>query len=337
MNRETGTTGRTKPKAMPHVDDAPGRAEFRADVWSGLGADPKTLPCKYLYDERGSHLFEEICELPEYYPTRTEIGILENHVEEMADRLGERCLLLEFGSGSSRKTQLLLDRLEDPAAYVPLDISRDHLLAAAEDLRRRYPEVPVLPVCADYTSEIRLPSAAAGAPRKAMFFPGSTLGNFQPEAAREFLARIARLLGPGGRMLIGIDLKKEPEVLKRAYDDAAGVTAAFNRNILHRINRELGGTFDPETFDHRARWNEAEGRVEMHLRSDRPQTADVAGRTFRFAEGETIWTESSYKFSREGFAALARDAGYGVERVWTDDEGLFSVQMLRVAPPGSVQ
>jgi dimethylhistidine N-methyltransferase len=321
----------------PHVDLAPGVAEFRADVWKGLGGNPKTLPCKYLYDERGSHLFDEICELPEYYPTRTEIGILEDHIHEMTDRLGKRCVLLEFGSGNSRKTQLLLDRLDDPAAYVPLDISRDHLLAAAHDLRRRYPDVPVLPVCADYTSDIRLPAPAARAGRKAMFFPGSTLGNFEPAAAREFLARIARLLGPGGRLLIGIDLKKEPEVLQRAYDDARGVTAAFNRNILHRINRELDGTFDPESFDHRARWNEAEGRVEMHLRSDRQQTVAVAGRPFRFGTGETIWTESSYKFSRDGFAELARDSGYEVDRVWTDDGGLFSVQMLRVAPGGSVQ
>ncbi len=317
----------------PHVDLAPGLAEFRAEVWKGLGAARKTLPCKYLYDERGSHLFDEICELPEYYPTRTETGILEEHADEMAELLGPRCVLLEFGSGNSSKTRLLLDHLQDPAAYVPLDISRDHLLSAARDLRERYPHIPVLPVCADYTSEIRLPAAAAKAGRKMMFFPGSTLGNFERVAARAFLERIARLLGPGGLLLVGLDLKKDPAILKRAYDDARGVTAAFNRNLLHRINRELDGTFDAEAFTHRAIWNEAEGRMEMHLESDRAQTAEVAGRSFRFERGETIWTESSYKFSREGFATLAGDSGYDEERVWTDADELFSVQLLRVRGP----
>jgi L-histidine Nalpha-methyltransferase len=321
----------------PHVDVAPGLAEFRADVWNGLAASPKTLPCKYLYDERGSRLFEEICGLPEYYPTRTEIGILQEHIDEIVRLLGTGCLLLEFGSGSSLKTQLLLDRLEAPAGYVPLDISRDHLLSAARDLRERYPNIRVLPVCADYTTEIHLPAAAAHTGRTAMFFPGSTLGNFQPPAARAFLGRIARLLGSGGLLLIGLDLKKDPAVLKRAYDDARGVTAEFNRNLLHRINRELDGTFDPESFDHEARWNAEEGRMEMHLRSDREQMVDVAGRSFRFGAGETIWTESSYKFSRDGFAALAHESGFAVDRVWTDADGLFSVQMLRVAPAGSPQ
>lgn len=313
------------------VSGGPDAEGFLTDVWRGLDSHPKTLPCKYFYDEEGSRLFDEICELDEYYVTRTEIGILKTHGDEMADLLGTRCLLLEYGSGSSLKTRLLLDRLHDPAAYVPVDISCDHLLATSEDLRARYPHIPILPVCADYTSEIRLPASAAHADRKAMFFPGSTLGNFGPDPAREFLARIRRLLGVGGLLLIGVDLKKDPRVLKRAYDDRQGVTAAFNRNILRRINRELAGDFDLEAFDHEARWNEDEGRIEMHLRSDRVQSSEVAGRSFRFEAGETIWTESSYKFTPEGFAELAGAAGFRVERLWTDDGKLFSVQLLRVA------
>lgn len=334
MSRE-GHDSRERPgapkEAEGHLDLLPGVNEFLEDVCRGLGACPKTLPCKYLYDERGSRLFDEICELDEYYVTRTETRILEENADEMVGRLGPHCFLVEFGSGSSVKTQLLLDRLEEPAAYVPVDISRDHLLATTRDLRARYPRIPVLPVCADYTSEVRLPRIGAISGRRAMFFPGSTLGNFDPAAARAFLERIGRLLGKDGRLLLGVDLKKEPRILEQAYADSQGVTAEFNRNLLRRINRELGGTFDVETFGHVARWNEEMGRVEMHLASDRDQTVQVDGRSFRFDRGETIWTESSYKYTPGAFAELSRGAGFDVERVWTDRDELFSVQLLRVA------
>jgi dimethylhistidine N-methyltransferase len=309
-------------------DLAPERERFLADVLDGLTRPHKTLPCKYFYDERGSALFERICELPEYYPTRTELGILRRHAGAMAAALGPRCLLVEYGSGSSTKTQLLLERLVRPAGYVPVDISREHLLRSAAALSARHPGLRVIPVCADFTQPFALPRVP-GALRRAAYFPGSTIGNFAAAEARKFLTQVAEQCGSGGALLIGADLRKPRAILEPAYDDARGVTAEFNRNLLRRINRELGADFDCAAFDHRAFWNAAEGRVEMHLVSRRDQVVELAGRRIPFARGESIHTESSHKYDLAGFAELARSAGFEVERVWTDDAALFSVQLLR--------
>jgi dimethylhistidine N-methyltransferase len=310
------------------VDRAPALSRFRAEVWAGLSLPRKTLPCKYFYDARGSALFEAICELPEYYPTRTELSIMEQHAGAMADRLGARCLLVEYGSGSSTKTRLLLDRLRDPAGYVPIDISRAALAASARSLRQAYPSLEVLPVCADYTSEIELPRPRHPAARRGVYFPGSTIGNFTPPQAQRFLAHMARVAESGGALLVGVDLRKDRATLERAYDDAAGVTAAFNLNLLARINRELDGCFDLDAFAHRALWDERAGRVEMHLVSKKEQTVRVGARAFRFARGETIHTENSYKYDLPSFAALATGAGLAVRDVWTDPARRFSVQFL---------
>ena len=310
------------------VDREPDLARFRDDVWAGLALPRKSLPCKYFYDARGSALFEAICELPEYYPTRTELAIMEEHADAMSERLGARCLLVEYGSGSSRKTRLLLDRLRDPAGYVPIDISRAALAESAHALSAAYPGLEVLPVCADYTADLELPRPRKSVARRGVYFPGSTIGNFTPPQAQRFLAHMARVADAGGALLVGVDLRKDRATLERAYDDAAGVTAAFNRNLLARINREIGGTFALERFEHRALWDEHAGRIEMHLVSTHAQTALVAGRAFHFARGETIHTENSYKYDLAFFAALAAGAGLAVRQVWTDAAGLFSVQYL---------
>jgi dimethylhistidine N-methyltransferase len=304
----------------PRADQA-----FLADVLAGLSRPRKQLPCKYFYDERGSRLFDAICELPEYYPTRSELAILERHAGEMAAALGPRCGLVEYGSGSGLKTRLLLGRLGE-GVYYPVDISREHLLASARRLAEEFPAVEVVPVCADFTRPFQLPEARREVGRRVVYFSGSTIGNFPPRQARALLRRISRLVGPGGGLLIGVDLKKDPAVLEPAYDDAAGVTAAFNLNLLVRANRELGADFDLGGFRHLAFYNERHGRVEMHLVSEREQAVRVGGHRFRFAEGETIRTEYSYKFDLEGFAGLARSAWLCVRRVWRDPAGLFSVQ-----------
>jgi dimethylhistidine N-methyltransferase len=324
------TGGRAGARALLR-DRAPALARMRDEVWAGLAAARKTLPCKWLYDARGSALFERICELPEYYPTRTELGILEAHAGEMAARMGARCLLVEYGSGSSRKTRLLLDRLEAPAGYVPVDISRAALAESARALSAAYPELEVLPVCADYAEPVELPRPRRPPARRAVFFPGSTIGNFTPPEAQRFLARMSRVAGPEGGILIGADLRKAPAILEAAYDDAAGVTAAFDRNLLVRLNRELGADFPVERFRHRSMWNEAEGRVEMHLESLDDREVAVAGRRFAFRAGETIHTENSYKYTLAGFAGLAAGAGLAVRRVWTDPREWFSVQWLEPA------
>lgn len=311
-------------------DVSPDRERFLADVLEGLTRPDKSLPCKYFYDERGSALFDRICELPEYYPTRTELGILRAHAPAMAAALGPRCLVVEYGSGSGTKTSLLLAQLEQPAGYVPVDISREHLLRSAAALSRRHPGLRVIPVCADFSRPFELPHVP-GARRRAAYFPGSTIGNFSPPEARRFLAQVAAQVGAGGALLIGVDLRKPRAVLEAAYDDAEGVTAEFNRNLLRRINRELGADFDGAAFDHRAFWNDAEGRVEMHLVSRRAQVVKLAGRRIPLARGESIHTENSHKYDLAGFAALARPAGFEVERIWTDPARLFSVQLLRVA------
>ncbi len=314
-----------KPRALS-TTIAPRSREFLRDVLAGLSRPDKHLPCKYFYDERGSQLFELICELPEYYPTRCELAILEAHAGAMADCLGPGLVLVEYGSGSSRKTRLLLDRLARPRAYVPVDISREHLLASARRLAADYPTLAVVPLCSDFTQSFRLPASVPAAGRRAVYFSGSTIGNFGPTEAVALLRRIAELVGPGGGLLIGADLKKDRAILEPAYDDAQGVTAAFNLNLLARINRELAGDFVLDRFRHRAFYNEPHGRIEMHLVSLEAQTVRVADQSFRLARDETICTEYSHKYSLADFAELARAAGLQVHAVWTDPAGLFSVQ-----------
>lgn len=303
---------------------------FLRDVLRGLSLPAKELPCKYFHDERGSALFEQICELDEYYLTRSELEVLAWHGPAIAEALGPRCAVIEFGSGSGRKTQLLLDALSVPAAYVPVDINGAQLAEAARGLRLLYPALAVAPVHADFTRPFELPPPASAAPKRVVYFSGSTIGNFGPADAAALLAHIARLVGPGGGLLLAADLKKDRSVLEPAYDDARGVTAAFNLNLLARINRELGADFDPDQFRHHAFYNEAEGRIEMHLVSRRPQAVHLAGRTFSFAEGESIRTEYSYKYSLEDVRALAIPAGLRPQHVWTDERGWFSVQYLGV-------
>ena len=303
--------------------------DFRTDVLAGLGASPKSLPCKYFYDAAGTLLFDRICELREYYPTRTEIGILRQHAREMAWLIGPRARLVELGSGNSTKTRILLDQLPDLDAYVPVDISPESLARATRELGRDYPALRVTPVVADYTEPFDLPKTERVA-RTVAFFPGSTIGNLEPEDAREFLRVVAGLCQGSGGLLIGVDLKKDRNMLEAAYDDDEGVTAAFNTNILARINRELEGRFDLAAFRHRAFYDEAEGRIEMQLVSRRPQSVQVGASVFRFDEGEPITTEYSYKYDVGEFAALAKSAGFTCVRIWTDEQRLFSVQYFAV-------
>jgi dimethylhistidine N-methyltransferase len=311
---------------------APG-LKLRAEVLAGLRRPQKELPPKLFYDARGSELFERICELPEYYLTRTETAILRTHATEIAARLGPGCLLIEYGSGSSAKTRILLDALADPAGYVPVDISRSALLAAATALAADYPELTLLPVWADYSGAFTLPEAVRHAKRRVVFFPGSSIGNFHPDEAAAFLRRAAAVCGPHGHLLVGVDLDKDPAILDPAYDDAQGVTAAFNLNLLARLNRELGMDFRLEQFRHRAFYHRARGRVEMHLVSLVDQKVHLGDVEFAVALGETILTECSYKYTTQGFASLARHAGLVVQQAWTDPRGWFSVQLLAV-PPG---
>ncbi|HWB81414.1 MAG TPA: L-histidine N(alpha)-methyltransferase, partial [Nannocystaceae bacterium] len=299
-----------------------------ADVLRGLAKPRKTLPTALLYDARGSELFEQICELPEYYPTRTELAIMRAHVGEIAEAIGSDATLFEYGSGSSVKTRLLLAALHEPRAYLPVDISREHLLATAEQLRAEFPALHVEPICADFTRPLELPTTL-GRGRRVGYFPGSTIGNFEAPAAIELLRQLARLAGREGRVLVGADLRKPASVLEPAYDDAAGVTAEFNLNLLVRINRELRGDFDPSRFEHRAYWDDEHGRIVMTLVSTCAQVVTVAGRSFAFAEGEAVRTEYSHKYTLESFAELAQRAGLRVERVWTDPQQWFSVQLLR--------
>lgn len=300
---------------------------FLADVLAGLSLPEKRLPCKYFYDECGSRLFEQICELPEYYPTRTELGILRAHAEEISDYFGPLCGLIEYGSGSSRKTRLLLERLRD-GIYYPVDISREHLHGTAERLAREFSGVEVVPVHADFTRPFALPASRRPVRRRVAYFSGSTIGNFPPGEAVILLGQIAQQIGPGGGLLIGVDRKKDRAILEAAYDDASGVTAAFNLNLLARINRELGGDFALDRFAHRAFYNELHGRIEMHLVSQVPQVAHLGGLRFPLRQGETICTEYSYKFSLDDFARLAATADLTVHQVWCDPENLFSVQYL---------
>lgn len=309
-------------------DLSPSAARMRDDVVRGLLAPQKWVSPMYFYDERGSLLFDQICELPEYYPTRTELAILRANADEIAAALGPNLMLVEPGSGNGEKAGVLLRALENPSAFIPVEISREHLWESAHALNHAFPDLEVLPVCADFTQPFDLPEPSRPAARAAVFFPGSTIGNFEPGTAARLLANFGRVAGAGGALLVGVDLCKDPAVLERAYDDAEGVTAAFNLNLLHRLNRELGADFDPAAFSHRARWNEADSRIEMHLVSGCAQTVRIGPARIRFAAGEYIHTESSYKYTMERFAALSQEAGLCVTRAWMDDDSLFSVQML---------
>ncbi len=311
----------------PAADEA--LAEFQQSVLQGLTSRRKSLECKYFYDERGSELFDAICRQPEYYPTRVETGILERHAAEIAATVGPGAELVELGSGASRKTRILLRALERPARYLPVDIAAGYLHSAADALAREFPGLAVTPVVADFTAPFRLPRRAEGTPRL-LFFPGSTIGNFHPADAARFLATTCRGLAADA-LLIGVDLKKDRAILDAAYNDAAGLTAAFNLNLLERINRDLGASFDLDAFEHQAGYAERRGRVEMHLRSVRDQTVRVAGRDIEFAAGEVIHTENSYKYSVAEFRDLAARSRWQLTHTWCDAEALFSVHLLKPA------
>jgi dimethylhistidine N-methyltransferase len=316
--------------AFELFDLEPKREDFYAEVLAGLRKPRKELCCKFLYDEQGSLIFDQICELEEYYPTRTEIAIMRAYRHEMAKIVGPSCLLIEYGSGSSRKSHLLLGALQAPAAYIPIDISKAQLLAAAMACVTAYPYLEVIPVCADYTDDFTLPSPLAGAAQRVVYYPGSTIGNFHPWEAQRFLRRIAAVCGAEGGLLIGVDLKKDPERLHHAYNDRNGITAAFNLNLLARVNRELDADFQLDQYRHYAFYNPYQGRIEMHLVSLKDQFVHLGDDRFFFPVGETIWTESSYKYTLDEFAQLAGVAGFDVQHVWMDSAGLFSVQYLTV-------
>ena len=303
--------------------------EFATDVVAGLTATPKRLSPKYFYDHTGSALFEQITELPEYYPTRTEIGILNAHAADIAALMPQGAALVEFGSGSSTKTRIVLSTARALGAYVPVDISAQFLQQQAAELRREYPTLKVLPVAADFTKPFELPDAMRMMPRVG-FFPGSTIGNFEPHEAAAFLRHAARILGAGSTFIVGVDLVKDTTVLQKAYNDSQQVTAKFNLNLLTRINRELGARFNLACFEHHAFFNRERSRIEMHLASLKRQRIKVCGECVEFRAGETIHTESSYKYSIESFGCLARGAGWTPTAVWTDADSYFSVHALKL-------
>jgi len=298
------------------------------ELIDGLRQPEKMISPKYFYDERGSQLFEEITRLPEYYPTETELGIMRDNIGEIAELVGKQASLIEYGSGSSLKTRVLLEHLDELAAYVPVDISEDHLLESASQIRREFPGLDVLPVVADFTQPFQLPSPKVMPVRNIVYFPGSTIGNFTHDAAHELLRVMHEEAGAGGALLIGVDLQKDPAIIERAYNDSAGVTAEFNRNMLRHLNREFGADFDLEAFAHSARYNEEEGRIEIRLISEQDQEFTLGDVSFSIDRDEAILTEYSHKYTPEGFAAMAEAAGFSVERVWMDAGRLFSVQYL---------
>jgi dimethylhistidine N-methyltransferase len=309
---------------------APSPDRFLEDVLEGLSRRQKQIPAKYFYDEAGARLFEAICELPDYYVTRTETSMMKEYAHQMASLLGERSALIEYGSGASTKTRFLIEAAK-PALYMPIDISRETLVSAASTLLEDYPWLSVWAVHADYSLPFELPEMP-WVNRRVIYFPGSTIGNLTPEEALAFLQGARAVLGGSGAMLIGVDLKKSKTMLHAAYDDAQGVTARFNLNLLARINRELQADFNLARFRHLACYNAAQSRVEMHLVSTTAQQVTVAGRSFEFREGETIHTENSYKYSVDEFRALAVRAGFDPAQCWTDDAGLFSIHHLQVQP-----
>jgi dimethylhistidine N-methyltransferase len=323
----TVVTLRREDRAPRHQSTA-----FSRDVHAGLSAAVKTLPAKYFYDRTGSDLFEQICRLPEYYPTRTEKKILRQHAREIAAIVGPDVVVVEFGAGAAEKVRLLLEALQRPAGYLPIDISGPHLSAAVAPLQRAYPDVVMRVVAGDFTQALPLPAPLPQARARIGFFPGSTIGNFTPEEALEFLHNAAAMLRTGGSsgagLLIGVDLVKDPAILHAAYNDSAGVTAAFNLNLLQRINRELNGDFDLDAFDHYAFYNPTQQRIEMHLVSRVAQTVQVCDRRYAFAAGESIHTENSCKYTPARFRMLAEKAGFRPAAMWTDEDSLFSLHWL---------
>lgn len=313
---------------MQFSDYHPAAADFYGEVIDGLRQQPKQISPKFFYDARGSQLFDAICEQPEYYPTRTEMTLLEQYADEIATAIGSDSCLLEPGSGSSQKIRLLLNSVQ-PSAYMPMDISRRHLMQAAENLAAEYPWLDIHACCADFTTELQIPHTAQRL-RKVAFFPGSSIGNFEPRDAQRFLQHLAETVGLGGGLLIGVDLKKDPQILHAAYNDAAGVTADFNLNLLTRMNRELDANFNNDMFEHIAFYNESQGRIEMHLRSRQQQEVRLRGECFQFAAGETIHTENSYKYTPTEFQWLAAKAGFTLQHCWVDEQGLFSLHFFIV-------
>ncbi len=305
-----------------HQDD------FLNEVISSLSQNPRTLSPKYFYDETGSRLFNDICETSDYYPTRTEKAIIENNINAIAQYIDTGCVLIEPGSGSCEKVETLLNALE-PLAYMPLDISGKYLKEVAKQVSLDFPTIEIHAACVDYTSPFSIPDFRKDV-RRVAFYPGSSIGNFIPEHASSFLSNLAETLGTGGGLLIGVDLKKEVDILERAYNDSAGVTSAFNKNLLTRINDELDANFDLSLFNHRAHYNEGHGRVEMHLISEAQQTVNIAGESFEFNQGDTIHTESSYKYSIPEFQLMAKEVGFKSVDVWTDESALFSVHYFEV-------
>lgn len=317
-------------KAIVHdLRPESGPDDFRAAVVKGLSLPQRALPCRFLYDAQGSALFAAICEQPEYYPTRTETRILRDNAEAIADHMGADTQLVELGSGSSTKVRILLDALELPHSYVPIDISREPLTAAAQEIQDAYPELRVEAICADFSQDIRLPPHLA---RRLGFYPGSTIGNFTPDKARAFLARWNNRLGPGAAMVVGVDLRKDASILEPAYDDAQGVTARFSLNLLARANRELGANFDLSQFRHEARYEAETGRVVIHLRALADQTVRIGYDAFFIGADETIHIEDSWKYSLEGFRDLARAAGFAPLDYFVDADNLFSVHLLEARP-----
>jgi dimethylhistidine N-methyltransferase len=298
------------------------------ELIDGLRQPEMMISPKYFYDERGSQLFDEITRLPEYYPTETELGIMQDNIDEIASLVGRQASLIEFGSGSSMKTRILLEHLDQLAAYVPVDISEDHLLQSARQIREEFPDLDVLPVVADFTQPFQLPTPRVMPVRNVVYFPGSTIGNFTNDAAQELLAVMHGEAGADGALLIGVDLQKDPAIIEAAYNDSAGVTAEFNLNMLRHLNREFGADFDVDAFTHSAEYNEDEGRIEIRLVSEQDQEFTVGNESFSIGKDEAILTEYSHKYTLDGFAAMAEAAGFRVARVWMDADRLFSVQYL---------
>jgi dimethylhistidine N-methyltransferase len=304
---------------------------FLVETLAGLSKSPKELLCKFFYDDRGARLFQRICELPEYYITRTELGILRLCGAEMAEALGPNVELIGLGTGAGTKTRILLEELRDPAVYIPIDISSEQLEKSTARFRKMFPNLEILPIAADYLGPFELPLPRKPSLRSIVYFPGSTIGNFEPPAATKFLHRLADLADHEGGLLIGVDLQKDPSVIEAAYNDSEGVTAEFNLNLLVRANRELGANFVLENWRHQAIYNSTEGRIEMYLISQTDQVVWIDDRQFNFREGETMLTEYSYKHTPEGFAALAAGAGFRFERLWTDNKRWFGVFYFGVA------
>ena len=312
-------------------DYQPDTTGWYSELFAGLQKPLKELPSKLFYDEQGSQLFEQITQLPEYYPTRVEQSIMDRYIDHIATLIGEHCLLIEYGSGSSLKTRTLLEHLPQLAGYVPIDISKKHLLQSATAIARTYPHLEILPVCADYEQNFQIPTPSKPVSRRVIYFPGSTIGNFHPPDAVGFLQHMRLVCGEDSHLLIGVDLKKDEGLLHRAYNDCAGVTAAFNLNILNRLNREVGANFNQEQFAHKAFYNKSAGRIEMHLISLANQTVRLNGHVVDFTIDECIWTESSYKYTPDEFANVAAQAGFQLAHLWTDDNRLFSVQYFKPA------